>query len=150
MCSSILWISWEIDFLYDEFICSSIARMPVTRSHWPWKSLATHLRLGKTGGLRCLWTSRPRRQEAQADIPVPLFIPDEGAWPKLPAKASNYSAIRGSTRPLRSLCGGPNVFAEVLGHALATGKDRWSELSLGVSTISRRSASWYSKPLIYP
>ena len=36
------------------------------------------------------------------------------------------------------------------GHALATGKDPWSEASLGVSTTSVRIASWYSKPLIFP
>src|SRR5271166_5778252 len=36
------------------------------------------------------------------------------------------------------------------GHALATGKDPWSEESLGVSTTSVRIASWYSKPLIFP
>ncbi len=36
------------------------------------------------------------------------------------------------------------------GHALAAGKDPWSEASLGVSTTSARIASWYSKPLIFP
>src|SRR5271157_3924250 len=46
------------------------------------KSWAAHSQLGKTGDLRCLWAPRPRRQEAQADIPVPLFMPDKGAWPK--------------------------------------------------------------------
>jgi len=36
------------------------------------------------------------------------------------------------------------------GHALATGRDPWSQASLGVSTTSVRIASWYSKPLIFP
>ncbi len=36
------------------------------------------------------------------------------------------------------------------GHALAAGKDPWSEASLGVSTTSVRIASWHSKPLIFP
>ncbi len=36
------------------------------------------------------------------------------------------------------------------GHALAAGKDPWSEASLCVSTTSVRIASWYSKPLILP
>src|SRR5208282_5648397 len=34
-------------------------------------------------------------------------------------------------------------------HALATGKDLWSELSLCISTTSPKSPSWHSKPLIY-
>jgi hypothetical protein len=29
-----------------------------------------------------------------------------------------------------------------IGHALATGKDRWSEVSLGIPTTSPRGASW--------
>src|SRR5271157_3188531 len=44
----------------------------------------------------------------------------------------------------------PDDSAGSFGHALATGKDPWSEASLGVSTTSMRIASWYSKPLIFP
>src|SRR5208337_2450007 len=44
----------------------------------------------------------------------------------------------------------PFICTKFLGTHLRLGKSRWTEVSLGVSTTSRRSASWYSKPLIYP
>src|SRR5208337_5665449 len=46
----------------------------------PEEVLATHLRLGKTGGLMCRWASRRRHREAQAGTPNPLSIPDNCAW----------------------------------------------------------------------
>src|SRR5208337_4125140 len=49
------------------------------------KFLATHLRLGKTGGLMCRWASRRRHREAQAGTPNPLSIPDNGAWLNTPS-----------------------------------------------------------------
>src|SRR5208337_5059698 len=49
------------------------------------KFLATHLRLGKTGGLMCRWASRRRHREAQAGTPNPLSIPDNGAWINTPS-----------------------------------------------------------------
>ncbi len=50
-------------------------------NHWKLlKLLATHFRLGKTGGLRCRWAFRRRHREARVPVPNPLSIPDTGAW----------------------------------------------------------------------
>ncbi len=42
--------------------------------------LATHLRLGKIGGLRCRWAARLRHRAAPVGNPNPLFVPDNGPW----------------------------------------------------------------------
>src|SRR5271157_4103677 len=54
---------------------------------------STARRSRRAGGSQRRDAGRAVHREAHADIPVSLFIPDEGAWPRLPKGSISRTAI---------------------------------------------------------